>query len=169
MASDTGAPWNLPYPEDTDLVRDGASDIEALAVATASGLSVAGGLVSAHLSTKTAFSTTSTTFVDVTGFNVTMTPQDATNTIYIWLLIMNMSNGNVNATGFQVNDSTTALLPTPILNTHAGSGFANSGAGGVAESAATTNARTYQVRMQSPSATTATLNGGTLFVFETRV
>jgi len=45
MADTTGAPWNLPYPEDTDLVRDGASDIEALAVATASGLSAAGGLV----------------------------------------------------------------------------------------------------------------------------
>jgi hypothetical protein len=45
MASDTGAPWLLPYPEDTDLVRDGASDIEALAVATAAGLSSASGLV----------------------------------------------------------------------------------------------------------------------------
>jgi hypothetical protein len=39
--ADTGAPWNLPYPLDTDLVIDGASDIEALAEATADGLTLA--------------------------------------------------------------------------------------------------------------------------------
>lgn len=42
MPSDTGAPFFLPYPEDTDLVRDGASDIEALADATATALASAG-------------------------------------------------------------------------------------------------------------------------------
>jgi hypothetical protein len=34
----TGAPWNLPYPVPTDLVRDGAEAIEDLAEATASSL-----------------------------------------------------------------------------------------------------------------------------------
>ena len=43
--ADTGAPWNLPYPLPTDLVRDGANAIEDLAEATADGLSAAGGLV----------------------------------------------------------------------------------------------------------------------------
>jgi hypothetical protein len=37
----TGAPWNLPYPLDTDLVIDGASDIEDLADGVAAGLSEA--------------------------------------------------------------------------------------------------------------------------------
>jgi len=40
--SDTGSPWNLPYPLPTDLVRDGAQAIEDLAEATATGLSAAG-------------------------------------------------------------------------------------------------------------------------------
>jgi hypothetical protein len=34
----TGAPWNLPYPVSTDLVRDGAVAIENLAEATATQL-----------------------------------------------------------------------------------------------------------------------------------
>ena len=43
--ADTGAPWNLPYPLPTDLVRDGADAIKDLAEATADGLNAAGGLV----------------------------------------------------------------------------------------------------------------------------
>jgi Mg-chelatase subunit ChlD len=34
---DTGAPWNLPYPAPTDLVRDGAQNFEDLADAVALG------------------------------------------------------------------------------------------------------------------------------------
>jgi hypothetical protein len=36
--ADTGLPWELPYPLPTDLVRDGAAAIQALAEATANGL-----------------------------------------------------------------------------------------------------------------------------------
>jgi hypothetical protein len=39
---DTGAPWNLPYPSPTDLVRDAPQAFEDLAVATAAGLDDAG-------------------------------------------------------------------------------------------------------------------------------
>ena len=51
--ADTGAPWNLPYPLPTDLVRDGADAIEDLAEATADGLSAAGGLVAVKHAIKT--------------------------------------------------------------------------------------------------------------------
>jgi hypothetical protein len=37
----TGAPWNLPYPIDTDLVIDGAQNFEDLADGVAAGLSEA--------------------------------------------------------------------------------------------------------------------------------
>jgi hypothetical protein len=37
----TGAPWNLFYPLGTDLVRDGAGDIQQLAEDVAAGLTVA--------------------------------------------------------------------------------------------------------------------------------
>ena len=40
--ADTGAPWNLPYPLPTDLVRDGAQAIQDLAEATADGLDATG-------------------------------------------------------------------------------------------------------------------------------
>lgn len=36
--ADTGAPWNLPYPLDTDLVIDGASVIQDLAEAVGSAI-----------------------------------------------------------------------------------------------------------------------------------
>jgi hypothetical protein len=39
---DTGAPWNLPYPSPSDLVRDAPQAFEDLAVATAAGLSATG-------------------------------------------------------------------------------------------------------------------------------
>jgi len=86
MASDTGAPWNLPYPEDTDLVRDGASDIEALAVATASGLSAAGGLVAVKSALFTGTQTNSTAAganFAVTNLSITHTLAAATNKLII--------------------------------------------------------------------------------------
>jgi hypothetical protein len=39
--ADTGAPWNLPYPLDTDLVIDGAQNFEDLADSVALGLTEA--------------------------------------------------------------------------------------------------------------------------------
>ena len=77
MASDTGAPWLLPYPEDTDLVRDGASDIEALAVATASGLSAASVVKNIFFEQMTAVQsfTGTGTFQDLTGLSIAVTPE----------------------------------------------------------------------------------------------
>jgi hypothetical protein len=58
--SDTGAPWNLPFPLPTDLVRDGADAIKDLAEATATGLSAAGGLVAVKHALFTGTQTNST-------------------------------------------------------------------------------------------------------------
>jgi hypothetical protein len=86
MASDTGAPWLLPYPEDTDLVRDGASDIEALAVATAAGLSAASGLVAVKSALFTGVQTNSTAAqanFAVTNLSITHTLSSASNKLII--------------------------------------------------------------------------------------
>jgi hypothetical protein len=84
MASDTGAPWLLPYPEDTDLVRDGASDIEALAEATATGLSEALGVVQVVTATdSTNRTTTSTSYVDA-NIQVSITPKDSSNLLLVF-------------------------------------------------------------------------------------
>jgi hypothetical protein len=81
---DTGSPWNLPYP-DGGSAGSLAKTIEDLAEATATGLSAAGGLVQIVSATDTTQrETTSSTFVDA-GISVTITPQDASNTLYfIW-------------------------------------------------------------------------------------
>jgi hypothetical protein len=99
MASDTGAPWLLPYPEDTDLVRDGASDIEALAVATAAGLSAAGnpGIGTNVVQTVKLdkFTTTSATYTVVTGLTATITPTTNTSKVLIVAQIAHgMTNGD---------------------------------------------------------------------------
>jgi hypothetical protein len=83
MPSDTGAPWLLPYPEDTDLVRDGAADIEALAVAAAAGLSTADNIKQIVSATDvTLRSTTSTSFVDGL-LDITVTPLVDASTLFV--------------------------------------------------------------------------------------
>ena len=84
---DTGAPWNLPYPLPTALVRDAPEQFEDLAEAVADGLDAAGnaGIGSNVVQTvKTnVFSTTSTSFVDITGLTATITPSSNTSKILI--------------------------------------------------------------------------------------
>jgi hypothetical protein len=92
--SDTGAPWNLPFPLSTDLVRDGADAIKALAEATATGLSAAGnaGIGSNVVQTvKTDTFTTSSTAYVGTGLSASITPTSATSKI---LVIIHASVGN---------------------------------------------------------------------------
>jgi len=113
MADTTGAPWNLPYPEDTDLVRDGASDIEALAVATAAGLSVAGGLVAVKhaLFTGTqSASVTASSNVAVTNLTITHTVADASNKLIISAYLGAAATSDGRGTvGIAVQDDTTLI------------------------------------------------------------
>jgi hypothetical protein len=91
---DTGAPWNLPYPSPSDLVRDAPQAFEDLAVATAAGLDDASLIQQVVQTVKTdTFTTTSTSFVNVTGLSVTITPSSATNKVLI-LVDTNISNTN---------------------------------------------------------------------------
>jgi hypothetical protein len=179
MASDTGAPWLLPYPEDTDLVRDGASDIEALAVATAAGLSAAdnAGIGSNVVSvTKTnTFTTTSTSQVDITGLATTITPTSNTAKV---LVICNISTANDAGGGNQfilVRGSTNIALNTETTNkftVFSSLGLASTNSSTVQsfsflDSPLTAAATTYKVTMSVTSGTgvinrqgTATARGG---------
>jgi hypothetical protein len=72
--ADTGPPWDLPYPLSTDLVRNGAAAIQALAEATADGLDDAGAVRQLKAATdSTGRSTTSTSFVDA-SLSLAFTP-----------------------------------------------------------------------------------------------
>ncbi len=84
--SDTGAPWLLPYPLPTDLVRDGADAIKDLAEATADGLDAAGGLVAVKHALFTGTQTNSTAAsanFAVTDLSITHTLADASNKLII--------------------------------------------------------------------------------------
>jgi len=84
---DTGAPWNIPYVEATDLVSGWPTDSLALANAIAAGLddAVVAGIGSNVVSTtKTdVWSAASTSFTDVTGLAVTITPTSATSKVLV--------------------------------------------------------------------------------------
>ena len=100
---DTGAPWNIPYVDPTDLVRDYPQASEDLADAVAAGLSAAGnaGIGSNVVqAVKTdQFSSTTTDFQTVTGLSVTITP--STNTSRI-LLIANVNGSHSQTAGAHV-------------------------------------------------------------------
>jgi hypothetical protein len=96
---DTGAPWNIPYVETTDLVSDWPADSLLVANAVAAGLSAAGnaGIGSNVVSvTKLdTFTTSSTSMVDITDLTVTITPSSNTAKILV-LMNVNLSNTSAN-------------------------------------------------------------------------
>jgi hypothetical protein len=100
--ADTGLPWELPYPVDTDLVRDGASAIQALAEATADGLDAAGGLVEVKTVVKDSPESASTATGGIfapSGLSITHEVADASNRLILFgffgALASNSGNANV--------------------------------------------------------------------------
>jgi len=88
---DTGAPWNIPYVESTDLVSDWPTDSLALANAIDSGLDAAGGLVAVKHALFTGTQSNSTASganFAVTDLSITHEVADAANK-----LIISMSAG----------------------------------------------------------------------------
>jgi len=86
LMADTGAPWNIPYVEPADLVRDYPAADEAQALAIAAGLSAAGGLVAVKSALFTGTQTASVTAgsnVAVTNLSITHTLADADNKLII--------------------------------------------------------------------------------------
>jgi len=88
--ADTGAPWNIPYAEPTDLVRDWPALSEDVADAVADALDsvVTAGIGSNVVQTvlDSAFSTSTTgSYVAVTGLTVTITPTSNTSKVAVFL------------------------------------------------------------------------------------
>jgi hypothetical protein len=98
--ADTGAPWNIPYAEPADLVRDWPALSEDVADAVAAGLDVAAAaskvrqIVSAEKTdTQT---TTSSSFTDVTGLSVSITPIANTSVILVRAVIFTATSDSAN-------------------------------------------------------------------------
>jgi hypothetical protein len=152
---DTGAPWNIPYVDPTDLVRDYPQASEDLADAIALGLSAAGnpGIGSNVLSvTKVdAFSTASTSFVEVTDMSVTITPTSATSKVLV-VAMLHAGHSGADLVSFRLlrgatpiavgasGDSTSASLRSEF-----GLDFPHVL---TIDSPATTSATTYEIEMK---------------------
>jgi hypothetical protein len=178
--ADTGLPWELPYPLPTDLVRDGADAIKDLAEATADGLNAAGNagigsnVVSAFKAN--AFATSSTTYVDITDLEVTITPSSDTAKV---LCMAQISLGHDNANGVllvQLRRGSTDIAVSTAGGTRNGTSAGTQPSGQPSaptfsvvflDSPATDTATTYKLRMQTASGTArvnnaaGTANGST--------
>ena len=111
---DTGAPWNIPYVENADLVRDWPADSLLVANAVASGLTAAGGLVEVKSAIFTGTQTNSTAAganFAVTDLSITHEVADAANKLIISAFLGAAGNsqnqrGNV---GIAINDGTSLI------------------------------------------------------------
>jgi hypothetical protein len=106
---DTGAPWNIPYVEPADLVRDYPAADEAQALAIAAGLDIAGGLIEVKTAVKdNAFSASVTTgaSTDITGLSITHEPADSANRL---ILLAQIGASGVPGTSIAFYDGTSLL------------------------------------------------------------
>ena len=155
--ADTGAPWNLPYPLPTDLVRDGADAIKDLADAVAAGLSAAGnpGIGSNFVQTvkSNLFTTTSTSFTDVTNLEVTITPSTATAKVLVLvsLAVSTSQDNQVVAARLMRGSTAIALGDADGTRTRATTAF--QGGNSLGELGAGTNSIVF---LDSPNVATAT-------------
>ena len=174
--ADTGAPWNLPYPLPTDLVRDGADAIKDLAEQVAVGLDAAGnaGIGSNVVQTvKTnVFTTTSTAYVDITGMTVTITPSSATSKILVIAYAVGASTqatgassahlrlirGSTVLTVGQTEGSRTANAGNVGTRGSGAVDFLNSATIVELDSPGTTAATTYALQLSTGGAGTAFIN-----------
>jgi hypothetical protein len=102
---DTGAPWNIPYADPTDLVRDWPALSEDVAEAVADGLDVAtlglGKNVVQTVKTDT-FTSSSTSYVTVTGLTASITPSSTSSKVLI-IVQLSVSGARLNnAQSFKV-------------------------------------------------------------------
>ena len=131
---DTGPPWNIPYVDDADLVRDYPQASEDLADAIAAGLSAAGGLVAVkHVLKTNTFSASVAAGGNVAVDDLTITHEvaDAANrliiTAYFGAAANSFGQGN---TGIAVAQDGTLLAIGDAEGSRT-----RVGAGGITESA----------------------------------
>ena len=112
--ADTGAPWNIPFAEPTDLVRDWPELSEDVANAVAAGLDGAGGLVAVKHVLKTdtfvSGSVSGGANVAVPDLEITHEVADPANRLIISAFFGAASGTfNQNAVGIAVHDGTNLI------------------------------------------------------------
>ena len=169
---DTGAPWNIPYVDDADLVRDFPTADEAQALAIAAGLTAAGGVKQVVEVRKTDTATiSSSTYVTVSGLSVTITPTSTDSRILLaWTVPFNQNNTNRVAfmsifrggTNLANPDSPgnriPALTAESMASLTAVERLTKAFTGVLLDSPATTSATTYNFSVSSQDATSVYIN-----------
>ena len=162
--ADTGAPWNIPFAEPADLVRDWPALSEDVADAVAAGLTAAGnaGIGSnvqhALLDTTFSASLTEGDETSITGLSVNFTPTTATSKVLVLVHIGTMGNSRPRAAAsVRLYRDSTRLAPANLglrLGVNASNFIPNTDAAsrlGVAfmylDDPQTTSQLTYDVRM----------------------
>ena len=168
---DTGAPWNIPYVENADLVRDWPADSLLVANAVAAGLSAAGnagiGSNVASVTKTDVFSTTSSSLTPVTGLTVSITPTTNTSKILVLVGVTGMTSDAAGSedSGFVLLRGATEIARssggdsawTMQLSQRSSPGaFSVNGGFAHLDSPATTSATTYSVSVAA--------GGGTLYI-----
>jgi hypothetical protein len=131
------------------------------ATVNSSGLTSPGHVLQVVSTTKTdTFTTTSSSYVDITGLSVSITPTNTSSKIFI---LVSISGGETAGWGYQlVKNSTPICIGAPgggsrkqssgEISTRDSNGL-NNGSVTYLDSPATTSATTYKVQMYTPSAT----------------
>jgi hypothetical protein len=91
---DTGAPFNIPFAEPSNLVRDWPALSEDVADAVAAGLAIGLGTNVVQTVKSDTFSTSSTSYTDVTGMSVTITPSSADSKVLVVATLSLGRNGD---------------------------------------------------------------------------
>ena len=107
---DTGLPYNIPFLDGTELVRDYPDFSEDLADAIVDGLDAAGVVKQVVSTTKTdTFSSSSNTLTEVTGLTVSITPTSATSKVLVIATVSVGSNPSATSVASVLRRGTTIL------------------------------------------------------------
>lgn len=148
------------------VVTNGVIDPGAITSLNASALPT-GSIVQVVNTSKTdAFTTTSTSYVDVTGLSATITPTSASNKILVLMSIAfgNSGNGGNASIGQVVRDATaignnaTGRSFSMVTVDTGGNRAVETKTVAILDEPATTSATTYKVQVFAVSGTTATVN-----------
>ncbi len=164
--------YGWPVPTSTDYVKDGATAIEALGDAIDATVFANSAVIQVKNTVKTtAFTTTSASFVDVTGLSVSITPTSATNNILVFVTVSGIgadvaSSGDTgfvivrNSTQIGVNTDQVTKLSGHLSkrNLGAGTAFSFNSAANVLDSPATTSAVTYKIQVRGVGGGTTNIN-----------
>lgn len=158
---DTGAPWNIPYVEPSDLVRVYPAANEASALAVAAGLTESSRLRQVVQTVKTDTFTANPAFGvetgDVTGLTVSITPASASNKVLVSAVVnlsVEASTGSIVSLyrgGSIVSGAVGALVGVRPQGTSGGSAGTTAYSSVIFEfldSPATTSATVYSVRLR---------------------